>query len=165
VLKPRKYNPELTRARIFKWCDQKEHTHWETREKLIAWGVPHGERENLIAELIEGQYINEKRYAQAFASDKFRFYGWGTRKIEVNLKKKGVSDRNIQDALKAIVPADYEQVVSKLIDKKWRSLRDKDPRKRKMKVFRYMASKGYESELVSKILGIYITRSGLQADE
>lgn len=155
----------MTRARIFKWCDQKEHTHWEVREKLVNWGVPYPEREGLIAELIERQAINEKRYARAFASDKFRFYSWGLRKIELELKRKGVSERNIQDALKEIAPGDYEKTISHLIEKKWARLNDKDPRMKKMKTLRYLMSKGFSPDLVSKILGSFMTRNQLPDGE
>ncbi|MFN2429852.1 MAG: recombinase RecX, partial [Cryomorphaceae bacterium] len=62
----RKYPPFETRERIMKWCAMQERAHFDADNKLRSWGVPEDEREQIIAELITDNFLNEERHARAF---------------------------------------------------------------------------------------------------
>ncbi|MCC6600040.1 MAG: RecX family transcriptional regulator [Crocinitomicaceae bacterium] len=146
IITQRKYSQEETRVRIRQWCDKAERSHWDTRNKLIQWGIRSSEREELIAELIQNNLLNEERFAEAFASDHFRFYRWGSKKIEVALRKKGVSSINIQRALKKIPIEDCRKTMQEHLTKKnpqWKRLAQWQ---KKIKAIRFLLSKGYHPE-------------------
>lgn len=153
-----KYTTSQSLSRMKKWCDRKEHTHWEARNKLIEWGINYSDREAIIAELIEKNFINEQRYAGAFVSDKFRFNKWGVRKIVLMLKQKGVSERNIATALKSLGPEEYESTIHELLEKKLNQLKTKSLVEQKLKAARYAIGKGFEPENVWRLVDS-ITRS------
>lgn len=134
------------------YCDKAERAHWDVRKKLSAWGMSYIEREKIIGLLIESDLLNEQRYAEAFANDKFRFNKWGILKIEQALKAKGVSDRNIRDALKRIDPEQYAAAVREIIDKKLEKTKGIPDWQRKAKVAKYLISRGYDSNIVWKHL-------------
>lgn len=146
----RKYSEVITRQKIRGWCDKAERCHWDVRQKLTDWGVPFAEREQLLGFLIELDLLNEERYAKAFAHDKFSFNHWGAKKIEQQLKLKGVSERNIRDALKEINVENYAQVLGDLIKKKEPQYKGLQLYQKKIKLARFLLSKGFENDTVWK---------------
>ncbi len=154
---PPKYSADIARQKLVRLCNKAERCHWDVREKLIAWHMGQADRENIIAYLIEHNLLNEQRYAEAFVNDKFRFNRWGARKIEQQLKLKGISERNIRDALKRIDAEDNTQTLRDLIKKKEPQLKGLQLYQKKIKLARYLISKGFESEVVWKEVNLQLT--------
>jgi regulatory protein len=136
------------------YCDKAERAHKDVRSKLIQWGLFSTDREKIISILIEEDLLNETRYAEAFANDKFRFNKWGILKIEQALKSKGVSERNIRDALKRIDPRSYEETVREIVRKRLEKEEGKGLQKwqKEQKVMRYLLSRGFDGAVVKKTL-------------
>jgi len=140
----------LRKAAMF--CAYQERTQQEVRERLKEWGVWGDDAEEVIAELIQQNYLNEERFAKSFAGGKFRVKGWGRRKIKQQLQQRGISGYNLDQAMKEIAPDDYRETLTDLLEKKRQSLRDDNPLIVKQKLVRYALSKGYESELIFTVL-------------
>jgi regulatory protein len=141
----------LRKAAMF--CAYQERTQQEVRDRLKEWGVLGDDAEEVIAELIQQNYLNEERFAKSFAGGKFRIKGWGKRKIKQHLQQRGISGYNLEEAMKEIAPNDYRTALAELLDKKRRSIRDDNPLIVKQKLVRYALSKGYESDLIWQVLG------------
>ncbi|HLL94264.1 MAG TPA: regulatory protein RecX [Spirosoma sp.] len=140
----------LRKAALF--CAYQERTQQEVRERLKEWGLWGDDAEEVIAELIQQNYLNEERFAKSFAGGKFRVKGWGWRKIRQHLQQRGITGYNLDQAMNEIAPADYRTTLTELLDKKRRTLRDDSPLVVKQKLVRYALSKGYESDLVWQVL-------------
>ncbi|AKD53527.1 regulatory protein RecX [Spirosoma radiotolerans] len=140
----------LRKAAMF--CAYQERTQQEVRDRLNGWGVYVDDAEEVIAELIQQNYLNEERFAKSFAGGKFRVKGWGRRKIKQQLQQRGISGYNLDQAMKEIAPDDYRETLADLLAKKRQSLRDDNPLVVKQKLVRYALSKGYESELIFTVL-------------
>lgn len=151
----RKYPPEVTRQKMIAWCNKAERCQWDVRNKLMNWHIPSAERENLIAELIGLNLLNEKRFAEALAHDKSAFLRWGTQKIAQQLKLKGISERNIQDALKTIDSNSTRESILHLIKKKEPQYKGLQLYQKKYKLTRFLLSKGYEIELIHELVENY----------
>jgi regulatory protein len=141
----------LRKAAMF--CAYQERTQQEVRDRLKEWGVLGDDAEEVIAELIQQNYLNEERFAKSFAGGKFRVKGWGKRKIKQHLQQRGISGYNLEEAMKEIAPNDYRTALAELLDKKRRSIGDDNPLIVKQKLVRYALSKGYESDLIWQVLG------------
>lgn len=139
----RKYPPQETLDRIKGWCDMQERAHSEARHKLSTWGVYGNEAENILAELISANYLNEERYARAFARGKSRMKAWGWKKIDLTLKSKGVSSFSRKAAFDEIDQEAYFKGLIQLAEKKVRVLSEPNPFRREQKVLRYLVGKGY----------------------
>ncbi|GAB3507518.1 regulatory protein RecX [Spirosoma knui] len=140
----------LRKAAMF--CAYQERTQQEVRDRLKEWGVWGDDAEEVIAELIQQNYLNEERFAKSFAGGKFRVKGWGKRKIKQHLQQRGITGYNLDQAMKEIAPDDYRHTLRELLNKKRQSLRDDNPLVIKQKLVRYALSKGYESDLVFSVL-------------
>ncbi|MGZ3751462.1 MAG: regulatory protein RecX [Mucilaginibacter sp.] len=139
-------------AKAEHYCAYQERSQQEVRDKLYEWGLYPNVVENVIIQLIAGNFLNEERFANAYARGKFNQKGWGKNKIKQGLKFKKVSDVLIKKALNNINGDDYLQMLAKVIQKKGALLSDRDPYKRKYKLQQYALSRGYENDLISDVL-------------
>lgn len=132
-------------------CAYQERCQFEIDQKLISWKIPEDQRNQLIADLILNNFIDEQRFAEAFVSGKFRIKRWGRIKITSYLKQKHISIYSIKKGLEEINPDEYWETLVFLASKKKIELDRKiaDSWENKNKVFRFLQSKGYESDLIS----------------
>lgn len=148
-------DPKVALTKAESWCAYQERCQQEVRDKLYSWGLWPDAIENIIAELISRDFVNEERFAVAYAGGKFRIKKWGKQKIKMELKKRRIPDSIIQKAMKEIGADDYEEALENTLEKKWRTEKEKDPWKKKMKVMRYMMSKGFETDAVKTAITKY----------
>lgn len=136
------------------YCAYQERCHKEVREKLYGYGLHRAEVEEAISVLIGEDYLNEERFATAFAGGHFRVKQWGKVKIGHELKLKGVSDYCIRKALKEIDEEDYFRTIRELARRKRRELEGKGLRDHQLryKITQYMMQRGFESSLVQEVL-------------
>jgi regulatory protein len=134
------------------YCGYQERCHSEVKEKLWQLKVNRKEHDEIIASLIEDDYLNEERFAIQFAGGKYRIKQWGRVKIKYELKQRMVSDYSIKKALKQIDEKDYIKTLNKLAEKRYASLKGEQWMVRKKKTIEYLLLRGFESELVNKIL-------------
>ena len=135
------------------YCGYQERCHSEVKEKLYSLGIFKNEQDAIIATLIEEGYLDEERFAIAFAGGKFRVKQWGRVKIKYELKQKQVSEYSIKKALQQIKEDDYRDVLKKLINEKNASLKNEQPLVRKKKTIDYLLQRGFETELVREMVG------------
>jgi len=125
----------------------------ETKEKLYTFGLTREEVEQIIARLIDEDYLNEERFAAAFARGKFRIKHWGRVKIRYELKQKYISELCIKKAMKEIDEDEYLKTLVKLTEEKLEELgQEKDILIRKKKVLSYLMQKGYERDIIFSFL-------------
>ncbi|MFI5141877.1 MAG: regulatory protein RecX, partial [Bacteroidia bacterium] len=101
------HTPEQALIKIRDWCAYQERCQQEARDKLYDYGLKTDDVENIIAQLVNENFINEERFAIAFAGGKFRIKKWGKVKIKQELKAKRVSDYCIKKGLAIIDNTDY----------------------------------------------------------
>lgn len=102
--------------------------------------------------LVEEKYVDDRRYASAFARDKSSIAGWGAVKIRYMLSAKGISKDIISEALEEVDVRKADDRLRKLLENKNRSLKE-DPQ-RKMKLLRFALGRGYSYDEVSAILNV-----------
>ena len=134
------------------YCDYQERCHKEVKEKLYRLGIWKKEHDEIIATLIEVNYLNEERFAIGFAGGKFRIKKWGRIKIKYALKQKQVSGYCIKKALGEIDEKDYRRTLEKLAEEKYSSQKNEQMHIRKKKTIDYLITKGYEAALVRELV-------------
>ena len=137
------------------YCSYQERSHSEVQQKLWDLGVRKAEHDEIIASLIEDDYLNEERFARQFAGGKFRMKEWGRKKIYYGLKEKGISDYLIKTAMKEINEEAYRKILGGLAEKKYAQLKGEQYLVRKKKTIDYLLQKGYEPELVTAVVNSF----------
>lgn len=150
------YKKQLTKEQALQklkhYCAYQERCHAEVKEKLYSLGVWKKEHDEIISALIEEGYLNEERFAIAYAGGKFRVKQWGRVKIKYELKQKQVSEYSIKKALKQIDEAEYLSVLNKAATEKYASLKGEQYLVRKKKTMDYLYQRGFEGELVAEMM-------------
>lgn len=143
---------EQALQKLKQYCAYQERCHREVKEKLYALGVWKRDHDEIIATLIEENYLNEERFAIAYAGGKFRIKGWGRVKIKYELKQKRVSEYCIKKALKQIDESDYIAKLTKLATEKYQSLKGEQYLIRKKKTIDYLVGRGFELDLINFVI-------------
>ena len=151
--KAKRISKEQALQKLKHYCGYQERSHAEAREKLYTYGLYKPEVEEILSRLIEEDYLNEERFATAFARGKFRMKGWGRIKIIEGLKEKRVSEYCIKKAMKEIDEANYHASLQKFAHTKWGSLKSESNIFVKMrKTQDHLLQKGYELHLINSAL-------------
>ncbi|WP_298740242.1 regulatory protein RecX [uncultured Chitinophaga sp.] len=134
------------------YCAYQERCHSEVAAKCRELGLRGDAADAAIADLIADNFLNEERFAKAFAGGKFRLKQWGRRKITIELQQRQVSPYCIKKALQEIDDADYRETLHKLAGKKYASLEGEHPLKRKQKTIQHLIQKGFETDLILAVV-------------
>ena len=151
-MKNKVYSPTEAFAKILRYCAYQERSHREVREKLYEYGLHSAQVEEQISRLITDGFLNEERFARAFAGGKFRMKKWGRNKIVHELEAHGLTSRCIRNGLSEIDQRDYNKTLATLIKKKFGQTTEANLFRKRDKVARYAIGKGYEPELVWEVL-------------
>jgi regulatory protein len=149
----KKLSKEQALPKIKLYCAYQERCHSEVKEKLYSFGLNKKDVEQLMAQLIEENYLNEERFAIQYAGGKFRMNQWGRVKIKYALRQKQVSEYSIKKALEELSESDYKKTLQKLATQKLKTLTsEKNIFIKKRKLQDYLLQKGYESEMVRDVV-------------
>jgi len=148
--KPLSESEALARAAAL--CSAGEHCVSDIEEKLSKWGQEPEAQARIIAYLIDEKYIDESRFARAYANDKMRYAKWGKKKISMNLRMLGVSDEDRTAALDQLPQEEYEGILEDLLQAKARSVKASSNYERNGKLIRFALSRGFEMAVIMKHL-------------
>lgn len=143
--------PQQALQKIKQYCAYQERSHYETKNKLFEFGLKPKEVDDIIATLIEENFLNEERFATLFAGGKFRIKHWGRVKIKYELQLHKVSTYNITKALKQIDEDEYLLVLERLCTKYFSALKGHRIAKN-YKTKTYLQTKGFEINLINEML-------------
>lgn len=145
--------PEGELKKLEALCARSEQCSHELALKLKRKGFGSSDIGQIMSSLIQNRYVDDNRFARAFANDKMRFTGWGRVKIALALRQKHIDAETIADALDQIDPDEYFGILTRIIISKARTLGDDiHTYNGAMKLFRQLVSRGYEPQLVSRAI-------------
>lgn len=134
-------------------CSRREYCTADVLKKAEkALDGDHQQAVKVLNVLVEEKFVDDRRYAAAFARDKSSIAGWGAVKIRYMLSAKGISKDIISEALEEVDVRKADDRLRKLLENKDRSLKE-DPQ-RKMKLLRFALGRGYSYDEVSAILNV-----------
>ena len=150
-------NYEIALEKSMALCSRGEKCIRDIEEKLKTWKLT-GDNENktIIDELVQNSFIDEKRYASSYTRDKYRFNKWGRIKITKMLKARGIRQKDIDYSMEMIDHDSYTRMIREEMNNKRKSIKAKNLIDLKGKLFRFAASRGYETEYIYD----YINRLG-----
>lgn len=152
---PLTFENALSRAAAL--CARCEQCSPDILKKLSAWGLSAGDSTRIIRRLEELRFLDDKRFARAYAHDKLHFSGWGRRKIQQGLWAKRLPPDIIEDACASLLEDeeadDYRAIAVRVIRAKARQLKEWPlSRESKIKLVRFAMTRGFEYPLVADII-------------
>lgn len=154
-----KYTDAATAVlKMQRYCAYQERSHNEVRSKLIEIGVYGDTIDQVLIELIQENFLNEERFAKAFARGKFNVKRWGRIRIKQELKLHKISAYCLKKAMEEIPEEDYLKTLQELVRKKSELLQEEDNYKLRIKLFAYVHQKGYETPLINIVLDEFLKK-------
>ena len=148
-----KYSFSEAIIKIESWCAYQDRCTFEVEQKLSSWNIPLEQQSEIIKHLLSNRFLDDKRFVESFISGKFKIKRWGKIKIKHHLIQKRIDKVSIQEGLKTIDLDAYLETMKHLAQKKFLEKKVKDDlwaiRRR---VSTYLASKGYESDLIHDVV-------------
>lgn len=144
-------DPQKVADRMRALCSRREYCRKDVMKKVMtALDGDVAKAEEVVAKLVEERYVDDLRYATAFARDKASIAGWGEAKIRYMLSSKGIDRELIAQALDEVDDKRAETRLEKLMENKVRSLKD-DPQRR-LKLLRFGLGRGYSYDQVTEMI-------------
>lgn len=138
-------------------CSRREYCISDVRQKALkALDGDAAAAETVVDTLIKEKYVDDLRYSSAFARDKSSIQGWGEVKIRYMLSAKGIAREIISEALEEIDSSRASSRLERLMENKYRSLKE-DPQCR-LKLLRFGLGRGYGYDEVSSAVGKLMKR-------
>jgi len=137
-------------GRMMRLCAGRECCRSDIRRKLSD--LPAGMADEILDTLCREGYLDDARFARAFARDKSALQGWGSLKIKLALQNKQIDDATIARALEEIDGPAADARMEQLLRAKWKTLdREEDPRRKQAKFFRYALGRGYGYDAIKRM--------------
>lgn len=129
-------------------CNKAEYCSAEIAAKLRTKGLDSADIADVLGTLHAQRLVDDRRYAMAFARQKFRNQLWGRRKIEIELRRKRIASDIIAEATAQIGEREYTAALRSIITKKARSYPAPPDRAARTSIARFAIARGFEPSLV-----------------
>ena len=138
----------------FRFLGRRHHSISELKTKLIKKKYSSDIIEKVISDLTSRNFLDDVQFAESYVEERAIKKKVGVNKLKSELYKKGI-DRNITEKILAGVNQEtsYENAYQLALKKNESLLkRGQDSRKRKSKIFGFLSSRGYEPDVIIKVL-------------
>lgn len=129
-------------------CAQSEQCEHSLREKMLRWGLSEEACDRIIDQLYDEKYIDEQRFARAYARDKMRYNQWGRQKIDQGLRLLHISGPSRRLALDELPEQEYIEILQHILKSKARQVKADNDYERNGKLIRFALGRGFEMNLI-----------------
>ena len=144
--------PEAALERLEDLCARSEQCSADLRRKLNNWLITPDKADKIMTSLVKGRFVDDRRFARAYAHDKLLYSGWGEYKISRGLYMKRIPRDIIEEAIAALEPEEIESVARRVLRSKARSIKEGNSYEGRTKLFRHGASRGFSASLIASII-------------
>ena len=148
--KPRTEQEAL--ATLAALCSQAEHCEKEMTDKMDKWEMTPEAQERVMNYLKKEKFVDEERYARAFARDKIRYNKWGRRKVEKALYMKRIPKDISCRVLDEMEEDMYVDILRPLLQQKRKSTRAKSGYELRTKLIRFALQRGFTMDVINQCL-------------
>ena len=135
-------------------CAQVEHCQWEMVEKMRKWEIPEEAQARIMERLVKERYVDDERFARAFAKDKVRYNKWGRRKVEQALWQKHIDEDIRKNVLNEIDDEEYLSVLRPLLKQKRKSIKAQNDYELNQKLMRFALGRGFTFDIIKQCIDV-----------
>jgi regulatory protein len=152
---PDRNDKELTRARntAYRYLTYRPRSQAEIVQKLHDREFNDAIIEAVIEDLARFGYVNDRQFADQWASSRIRLRGFGRRRVEQELKNKGIDRDIIKEVLGKLFIDGIEIETAKLVaGKKRAAMKSLDRKTRRRRLAGFLERKGFSFETILMVL-------------
>lgn len=157
MIKKKSFTVNEIKRKLENYCVYQDRCHKEVEQKMREFILIPEAKEIILLSLLKDNFLNEERFAKSFARGKFRIKNWGKQRIVRELKFKDISAYNIKTALKEIDEEEYLKTIYRITENRNEVINEVNVYKRKQKLIGFLMRKGFENELVYKVVNEVVT--------
>ena len=131
-----------------RYCGEAERCSSDVVHKLREWKVKEGDIEPILQQLKKEIFVDDQRFLMLYAIDKWKLNHWGKQKIINKLYEKGFEKNDIVPTLNFIDEEEYVFELSKMLEKKLKSLGKESRESKVRKLLAFAGSRGFEEEYI-----------------
>lgn len=135
-----------------RYCAFQERSVSDVLQKARKIQLNSADTERAVSILKEEGFLDEHRFAQAFVNGKLRYNHWGRIKIRYELQLRRVDKAIIETVLNSVDEIYYLSILTETVRKKAIVLQKNQQTEIFQKLVQYAMNKGFESELIRKVL-------------
>lgn len=140
--------------RLAALCAQAEHCEYEMQEKMRRWEIADDAQARVMQRLITERYVDDERFARAFANDKVKYNKWGRRKVEQAMWLKHIAEDIRQRVLDSIDDEEYIAILRPLLQQKRRSVKAHNDYELRQKLIKFAIGRGFTMDIIKQCLSI-----------
>lgn len=129
-------------------------TEREIRIRLNDLAVPEAVSDRVLDRLRELSFLDDARFARQFAASRARSRGYGPRRLEADLRRKGIDAKTAREAVSDACPPEAldEQLTAQVEKAVHRYRNETDDRKREGKIMAFLARRGFDAGAIREAL-------------
>lgn len=141
-----------------RYLAHKPRTEQEVRQKLQQKEVAPSIIGHVLKRMHDLGYVDDATYAEDYVRNRFASKRYGPRRIQRELIKRGIDrDQAEQAVARFFQDHDPLEAARSHAEKRWpRISRDDNPQRRKQKLYRYLARRGFTSDTIYRVLDEFV---------
>lgn len=139
-------------------------TRAQLADALRRRGIDDDTADGVLGRFSEVGLIDDAAFAAAWVESRHSGRGLARKALAVELRRRGVAEDTVRDAVADVDPADEEEMARRLVRRKLRATRGKDSATRVRRLMGVLARKGYSSALAYRVVREELDSEGIEFD-
>lgn len=139
-------------------------TRAQLAEALARKGIPEEVAERVLGRFTEVGLIDDESFAQSWVRSRHTGKGLAPRALSAELRRRGVADETIKEAVGELHPEELEETARDLVTRKLTATRSLDPDRRTRRLVGMLARKGYSPGLAYRVVKDVLSEEGTDPD-
>lgn len=169
IPEPNEETREKLKSKAYNYCiwalSQGDRTKKFLVDRMTVKHCPEDIIEETIARIEELGWLSDERYAESFVRDRQDIRKTGKRKIQMELRQKGVPSDIIDNALADVDEDEEKERAASLISRRIHSTRNVEPRKRVDRLASYLVRNGYGPGIAFAVVKEALAAENVELDD
>lgn len=139
-------------------------TRAQLADALRRKDVPDDVADRVLARFTDVGLIDDEAFAQAWVQSRHSGRGLAKRALAAELRRRGVADDTVNEAVETLDPAQEEETARALVVRRLPATRGADPAKRMRRLVGMLARKGYPPGLSYRVVREALADEGTDPD-
>jgi len=140
-------------------------TRAQLADALRKRNVPEEAAEAVLSRFTDVGLIDDVAFARAWVSSRHAGRGLARRALAAELRRRGVDDEVVSDALETLAPEEEAETARRLVARKMAATRGLDPTVRTRRLAGMLARKGYSAGLAFRVIREALENEGVDTTD